>query len=109
MTESRSSVRGRRGWAGGGAYIYEDYKDNHVIWRGRKDELEKFLVQLYENLQHKVKRPVSRADEIRPPVKFCQSVADSVFSFAGWPSITPQWKRCSSTTTLSFARSFPPC
>jgi hypothetical protein len=63
MTESRNSRDGRRGLRRGGAYIYEDYKDNHVIWRGREDELKKFLAQPYGNLQHKLKNAYSSNSE----------------------------------------------
>lgn len=53
MTRSSSASRGSRGDGGRGAFKYGKYTDNHVIGRGRRAALKKFVKQDYHRLRHK--------------------------------------------------------
>lgn len=55
MTRSTTLPRGSRASDGRGPFIYADYRDNHVIWPGRKAALKKFVQQTYGGMRHKVR------------------------------------------------------
>jgi hypothetical protein len=55
--------RGRRSAAGRGAFVYEDYVDNHVVSPGRARALKAFVEQKYGKLQHKLKNARSSNSE----------------------------------------------
>jgi hypothetical protein len=48
-----TKVRGRRGNAGRGPFIYDDFRDNHAIWPGSESALREFLGQTFKGMSHK--------------------------------------------------------
>jgi hypothetical protein len=58
-----NSNRGRRGARGRGAFLYDDYRNNHVICPGRDSALKAFVEQRYSGLQHKLKNAHSSNSE----------------------------------------------
>jgi hypothetical protein len=58
-----TKTRGRRGIKGKGTFIYDDFRDNHVIWPGREPDLEKFLRQSFKGMSHKMKNARSANSE----------------------------------------------
>jgi hypothetical protein len=55
--------RGERGSGGRGAYIYDDYRHNHVISPGRAPALKRFIEQDYQGLRHKAANASSSNSE----------------------------------------------
>ncbi len=58
-----TKIRGRRGIGGKGPFIYDDFRDNHVIWPGREPHLVKFLRQSFKGINHKMKNARSANSE----------------------------------------------
>jgi hypothetical protein len=58
-----TKTRGRRGNEGKGPFIYEDFRDNHVIWPGREPGLVEFLGQPFKGINHKKKNALSSNSE----------------------------------------------
>ena len=58
-----TKTRGRRRNQGKGPFIYEDFRDNHVIWSGREPDLVKFLGQSFKGMNHKMKNARSSNSE----------------------------------------------
>jgi hypothetical protein len=48
---------------GNGAFIYRDFRDNHVIWPGREGHLDGFLGQSFKGISHKRKNALSSNSE----------------------------------------------
>ncbi len=61
MTSTKTS--GRRRIEGKGPFIYDDFRDNHVIWPGRERDLVKFLRQSFKGINHKMKNARSANSE----------------------------------------------
>ena len=61
MSSTRS--RGRRRIGGKGPFIYENFRDNHVIWPGREPHLVKFLRQSFKGINHKMRNALSANSE----------------------------------------------
>lgn len=57
-----TKARGRR-IEGKGPFIYEDFRDNHVIWPGREPHLDRFLRQSFKGVSHKMKNARSANSE----------------------------------------------
>ena len=53
MSKSIGSTRGARSSGGRGAYVYRDYRRNHVIGVGRGPALKEFIAKDYHGLHHK--------------------------------------------------------
>ena len=49
-----TKTHGRRGSDGKGPFIYDDLKDNHVIWPGSAVHLDKFVRQSFKGISHKM-------------------------------------------------------
>jgi hypothetical protein len=58
-----TKTRGRRGNEGKGPFIYEDFRDNHVIWSGREPDLVEFLGKPFKGINHKKKNALSSNSE----------------------------------------------
>jgi hypothetical protein len=56
-------MRGRRRIEGEGPFIYDDFRDNHVICPGREPYLVKFLRQSFKGMNHKMKNAHSANSE----------------------------------------------
>jgi hypothetical protein len=63
VPKNKQLNRGRRSATGRGAFVYDDYKDNHVISPGRAPALKAFVEQRYGGLQHKLKNARSSNSE----------------------------------------------
>jgi hypothetical protein len=53
LPKNTTLPRGSRSANGRGAFIYADFRDNHVIWPGRETALERFVRQTYNGMRHK--------------------------------------------------------
>jgi hypothetical protein len=58
-----TKARGRRRIEGKGPFIYENFRDNHVLWPGREPDLVKFLRQSFKGMSHKMKNSCSGNSE----------------------------------------------
>ena len=58
-----TTARGHRRIAGRGSFIYNDLRDNHVIWPGRESALDEFLGQTFKGMSHKKKNARSSNSE----------------------------------------------
>jgi hypothetical protein len=58
-----TKTHGSRRAGGTGPFIYEDYRDNHVICPGRESALEDFLGQTFKGMNHKRKNARSSNSE----------------------------------------------
>ena len=58
-----AKTRGRRKAGRTGPFIYEDHRDNHVIWPGRESALEDFLGKTFKGMNHKQKNARSSNSE----------------------------------------------
>jgi len=58
-----TTARGRRRLAGKGAFIYNDFRNNHAIWPGRDSALDEFLRQTFKGMSHKKKNARSSNSE----------------------------------------------
>jgi hypothetical protein len=63
MADQYSPRRGRRGSSGRGAFVFDDYRENHVIWAGREVALKAFVDQTIGGQQHKFKHAHSSHSE----------------------------------------------
>jgi hypothetical protein len=61
MTSTKT--RGRRGIEGKRPFIYQDLRDNHVIWPGREAHLDRFVRQSFKGISHKMKNARSSNNE----------------------------------------------
>jgi hypothetical protein len=57
-----TKTRGRR-IQGKGPFIYDDFRDNHVIWPDREPHLDRFLRQSFKGVSHKMKNARSSNSE----------------------------------------------
>jgi len=58
-----TKTRGRRRIEGKGPFIYDNFRNNHVIWPGRERDLDKFLRQSFKGISHKLKNARSSNSE----------------------------------------------
>src|ERR1700674_4735226 len=58
-----TKTRGRRRIEGKGPFIYDSFRDNHVVWPGREPRLVKFLRQSFKGINHKMKKARSANSE----------------------------------------------
>jgi hypothetical protein len=58
-----TKTRGRRRSEGKGPFIYDNFRDNHVIWPGREPQLDEFLGQSFKGIKHKMKNARSSNSE----------------------------------------------
>jgi hypothetical protein len=58
-----ATTRGRRKIDGKGPFIYDNFRDNHVIWPGRESHLRKFFQQSFKGMSHKMKNAYSANSE----------------------------------------------
>jgi hypothetical protein len=58
-----TKTRGRRRIEGKGPFIYDSFRDNHVVWPGREPHLVKFLRQSFKGINHKMKNARSANSE----------------------------------------------
>ena len=63
MPKNTPLPRGSRSANGRGAFIYANFRDNHVIWPGRETALEKFVQQTYGGMRHKLRPAHSSGSE----------------------------------------------